>query len=214
MLKIIVTPSPILLKKSEPVLKFDKKLKEVIAEMSEALDATVDPKGVGLAAPQVGVSKRIFLAKPDEKKRGLVFVNPEIIDLKNLLNILGINHKQLICLGILVGTDYNPGGVKGVGPKNAIKIVKEHKEPEKIFGFIEKSEKYVLDFKWKEIFDLFMNPDVKKSYEIKFKSMDKDKIKKLLVEKHEFNEERINSALEKLSKSIESVKQKNLDRWF
>ena len=143
-----------------------------------------------------------------------ISVNPEIIDLKNLLNILGINHKQLICLGILVGTDYNPGGVKGVGPKNAIKIVKEHKEPEKIFGFIEKSEKYVLDFKWKEIFDLFMNPDVKKSYEIKFKSMDKDKIKKLLVEKHEFNEERINSALEKSSKNRESLKQKNLDKWF
>ncbi|KKS90006.1 MAG: hypothetical protein A3G66_04420 [Candidatus Levybacteria bacterium RIFCSPLOWO2_12_FULL_39_17] len=84
MLKIIVTPSPILLKKSEPVLKFDKKLKEVIAEMSEALDATVDPKGVGLAAPQVGVSKRIFLAKPDEKKRGLVFVNPEIIEAQGM----------------------------------------------------------------------------------------------------------------------------------
>lgn len=82
MLKIIITPNPILLGKSEPVLKFDKKLREVIAEMSKTLDATVDPKGVGLAASQVGVSKRIFLAKPDEKKKGSVFINPEIIETK------------------------------------------------------------------------------------------------------------------------------------
>ena len=153
------------------------------------------------------------------KKRKLasgafISVNPEIIDLKNVLKTLGINHEQLICLGILVGTDYNPGGVRGIGPKNAIKIVKEHKEPKKIFVFIEKSEKYTLDFNWKDIFELFNNPDVKKNYGIRFKAMNEHKIKELLVEKHEFNEERINSALEKLSKSIESVKQKNLDRWF
>jgi peptide deformylase len=80
MYKIIVTPSKNLIKMSSPVQKFDKKLKKIVKEMSETLDATVDPVGVGLAAPQVGIAKRIFLAKPQEKGKTLVFINPEIIE--------------------------------------------------------------------------------------------------------------------------------------
>ncbi len=48
--------------------------------MSETLDATIDPVGVGLAAPQVGVAKRIFLAKPKENGKTLLFINPKIIE--------------------------------------------------------------------------------------------------------------------------------------
>ena len=45
-------------------------------------------------------------------------VFPQIIELEAVLKELEINQEQLICLGILCGTDYNPGGVKGLGPKN------------------------------------------------------------------------------------------------
>ncbi len=80
MLKIVTTPNPILVNKAKPVEKFDKKLIKTIKEMSETLDATTDPVGVGLAAPQVGISKRIFLSKPDENGKTFAFINPEIID--------------------------------------------------------------------------------------------------------------------------------------
>lgn len=141
-------------------------------------------------------------------------IHPELMELKQVLKTLEINQDQLICLGILVGTDYNPKGIKGIGQKNALKIVKEQKEPNKIFEFIVQSEKYEINFNWKEIFDLFKKPDVKKDYDIKFGDIDEDKIKDLLVKKHEFNESRIESAIEKLNHSKELMKQKNLNKWF
>ncbi len=78
MYKMVVTPNPILLEKAKDVERFDKKLKEIILAMKQTLDATEDPVGVGLAAPQVGISKRIFLSKPKEEGPTEVFINPEI----------------------------------------------------------------------------------------------------------------------------------------
>lgn len=48
--------------------------------MKKTLEKTTDPKGVGLAAPQVGKSLRIFIVKPTDKSKILVFINPEIIE--------------------------------------------------------------------------------------------------------------------------------------
>ncbi len=141
-------------------------------------------------------------------------IHPEIIDLKNVLKTLEISQEQFICLGILVGTDYNPGGVKGIGPKNALKIVKELKKPNEVFEFIENSDRYEISFDWNKIFNLFKNPDVKRDYNIKFGKIDESNLKKLLVEKHEFSEERINSAIEKFYKNKEFMRQKALDKWF
>lgn len=81
MLKMIVTPNPILLQKAARVEKFDSKLKEIVKQMSKTLDATRDPVGVGLAAPQVGIPLRIFLSKPKEDGETSVFINPEIISI-------------------------------------------------------------------------------------------------------------------------------------
>jgi len=67
-----------LLEKAGPVERFDKKLKKFISEMSDMLDATVDPVGVGLAAPQVGKSLQIFIIKQSPKSPVLNFINPKI----------------------------------------------------------------------------------------------------------------------------------------
>ena len=78
MLKILVTPNISLLSQSVSVTKFDRKLTKEISEMKKTLNATYDPVGVGLAAPQVGILKRFFLAKPKDKTQ--VFINPEILE--------------------------------------------------------------------------------------------------------------------------------------
>jgi len=65
-------------------------------------------------------------------KQTYVEVNPELIDLEHVKKELGINEEQIILLGILIGTDFNPGGIKGVGPKTALKLVKQHKTLENI----------------------------------------------------------------------------------
>ncbi|RJQ26809.1 peptide deformylase [Candidatus Parcubacteria bacterium] len=78
MLPIVKTPNQVLMEPSKPVTEFDKKLLNIITEMKESLLATTDPKGVGLAAPQVGIPLKIFLAKPNDKSPILVFINPQI----------------------------------------------------------------------------------------------------------------------------------------
>ncbi len=79
-MKIITTPNKCLIETAEPVVKFDKKLQKTIHDMEKTLNSTFDPVGVGLAAPQVGISKRIFLAKPKENGEIFVFINPQLIE--------------------------------------------------------------------------------------------------------------------------------------
>ena len=76
---IVKFPDPILQQVSEPVTVFDKELSRLVDDMFESM---YDAHGIGLAAPQIGVNKRITVidlsnkANPEEK---LVIINPEII---------------------------------------------------------------------------------------------------------------------------------------
>jgi len=138
-------------------------------------------------------------------------VFPQIINLDEVLNELGINQEQLICLGILCGTDYNPGGVKGIGPKKSLKIVQEYKTKEKIFNAIgkDKYEKYEINFVWEDIYNEIAEPNVKKDVKIEFPKVDKDKIKEVLM-KYEFSESRIDNQLTKLDELKKARAQKTL----
>ena len=77
--KIVKYPEPILSQPGEPVTEFNAELRKLVADMFET---TYDSQGIGLAAPQVGASKRVTVIdlsmgkKPEDK---LVLVNPEII---------------------------------------------------------------------------------------------------------------------------------------
>lgn len=80
MIKIVTAPNPVLFSTAKPVSKVIVSIITLIAQMKKTLAATTDPIGVGLAAPQVGKSLRIFIAKPTDKSKILVFINPEIIE--------------------------------------------------------------------------------------------------------------------------------------
>jgi len=136
-------------------------------------------------------------------------VFPRIIELKEVLKELKINQEQLICLGILSGTDYNPGGVKGLGPKKSLKLIKEFKTKQKIFQAIEENEKYEIDFDWKEIYNEIENPNVNKKIKIKFPKINKEKIKDILI-KRDFSEDRINNQLDKLDELKKAKAQQTL----
>jgi len=60
-------------------------------------------------------------------------VHPEILELNKVLDNLGIDLDQLIVIAILIGTDFNVGGVKGLGPKKALKLVQDGKSFDVIF---------------------------------------------------------------------------------
>jgi flap endonuclease-1 len=137
-------------------------------------------------------------------------ISPEIIELKQMLKELEITREQLILMGILIGTDFN-NGIKGVGPKTALKIVKDYTDLDKIVKLVEEKYDYVFEEDPYKIYDFFINPPLTKEYEIKFKSPNKEKLIEILNEKHDFEEDRIENALAKLSKNIETkAKQKGL----
>ncbi|HTZ41813.1 MAG TPA: flap endonuclease-1 [Candidatus Omnitrophota bacterium] len=160
--------------------------------------------------------RNLTLAKKKKTIRGWIEVNPEMIDLEKVLNMLNINLDQLICLGILVGTDYNPKGIPGIGQKKALQIVQKFRQPVMIFKSVEEQMNNLDEenkFDWKEIFSLFHKPNVSNS-EIKFSKMNPAKIRKILVDKHDFSEERIAKQLEKMEEFEENNKQKDLNKWF
>ena len=142
------------------------------------------------------------------RKEKYVSINPELIELKSALSHLGINHEQLILIGILVGTDYNPGGVKGFGPKKAFEFVKEKKTLENISKDIEWEFAVPLE----EIFNFFVKPPVR-DIEIKKPAFDIDKLREILIE-HDFSEERIGGTLQKLQKARSKEGQSRLGRFF
>ncbi len=83
-LRIVHYPEPVLLTVGKPVLEeeFNDELGKVVTEMFETMN---DAGGVGLAAPQVGISKRFFVMDvPDEEGRSnrLAFINPEIVSVE------------------------------------------------------------------------------------------------------------------------------------
>lgn len=78
MVNIITAPNPILSQSAKQISKVDSNTLKLIEEMKKTLLAAKDPQGVGLAAPQVGKSLQIFLAKPSLKSPTLTFINPKI----------------------------------------------------------------------------------------------------------------------------------------
>ncbi|MFH0961584.1 MAG: flap endonuclease-1 [archaeon] len=137
----------------------------------------------------------------------------EAIELAKVLEGLKLDREQLVALGILVGTDYNPGGIKGIGPKKALNLIESEKTFERIFKQV--SDKWTFGITPEEIRELFLNPKVDSSVEIGEETLDSAKIKEILCGKHEFSAERIDSSLSKLQSIVsESKKQKGLNEWF
>ena len=85
-MKLIVTvPNKVLIEKAIDVINIDKEIKQIIDRMKTALINSTDPKGVGLAAPQIGKSVRIFLMRPEETDPIKVFINPKIVTQSKIL---------------------------------------------------------------------------------------------------------------------------------
>jgi peptide deformylase len=86
LLEIVHYPNPILLNHGEPVTVFDDELKTLVENMFETMYAA---RGVGLAAPQVGISKRLFVmdcsAGQDPAQR-IAIINPEVLRVEGIQN--------------------------------------------------------------------------------------------------------------------------------
>ncbi len=159
--------------------------------------------------------QNLTLSRRRKTISGYIEIKPELIELEKVLNFLEINLDQLICLGILVGTDYNPKGIPGIGQKKALQIVQKYKQPILIFNNVEEQIMSLSEedrFDWQEIFELFHKPKVINA-DFKFGKINEDKIRNLLIKEHDFSEERVERQLEKIRETAEKRKQKGLGEW-
>ncbi len=87
MLKIVIVPSDVLRKPAKPVLALDTSVLNILENMKKTLKDAKNPQGVGLAAPQIGVSLRIFLIRPVKNGPVTIFINPEIVKFSQRQNV-------------------------------------------------------------------------------------------------------------------------------
>lgn len=143
------------------------------------------------------------------RKDMYIQVKPELIVLDDMLGKLGVTKEQLIIMGILIGTDYSEG-VKGVGPKTALKLVKEHGTLDKVLENVE----WDSDASAEEIYDFFTHPPVTDDYDMEWKEPDGDRLKEFMVEEHDFSSDRVDKVLERLQSYWKKGRQSNLSGWF
>lgn len=133
--------------------------------------------------------------------------NPELIELGKILETLDITREQLVDLAIMVGTDFNQG-IKGIGAKKGLKLIKEHGD---IFHILETLD-IQLEVDPQILRDMFLDHEVESDYQLKWGNADQQGIVDFLCGEHDFSEERVLSAVEKLKK-LEST-QSSLEQWF
>jgi flap endonuclease-1 len=145
-----------------------------------------------------------------------VMVEPEMIDLKESLHALGIGRDRLIFIGLLLGTDFNDG-VKGVGPKTAMKIVKDTATLSDLMAYVKTKYDYEFELDPEEVVHLFIDPPYSPvaPEDLRWSQPDGDAVSRILVQQHDFSEERISGVLANLKKNMsEKAAQSKLDQWF
>jgi len=145
-------------------------------------------------------------------KNVFIEVVPEVVELDNVLRECGITHEQLIDVGILVGTDFNPDGVKGLGPKTALKLIKEH-------GNIENALLHLKNVEFpaepQKIREIFLHPKVTDNYKIMWKEPVMEDVIDFICRQRDFSEERVRKAIEKMQEGTKKLKGKTtLEKWF
>jgi flap endonuclease-1 len=140
-------------------------------------------------------------------------VKPQLVELDAGLRHVGITHDQLLVLSLLVGTDYNPGGIRGIGPQKALKLVKEHGDDfEAIFKAVGWDEHWEIG--WQELMKAFKTMPVTDDYRLVFRKPDIAELRRILVEGHDFGPERIERVAGMLDKQHAGRAQKGLGSFF
>ncbi|MBT3721001.1 flap endonuclease-1 [archaeon] len=165
-----------------------------------------DTDGLMFGSPKL--IKNLSISKKRKQGATYVKVGPELIDLSSNLNKLGLDIDQLIVLGILCGTDFNIGGIKGIGPKKGLTLLKKHNQN---FEELFRETGWEFPYSWQKVFDTIKNMPISKEYDLIWKSVDSNKIRELLIKNHDFSEQRVEKVLEELTKK---QAQKGLSEFF
>jgi len=133
---------------------------------------------------------------------------PELIDLRQLLLSLKITRQQLIDLAILVGTDFN-SGIKGVGPKTALRLIRMHDRLEQLPEDYHSRLPDNID----ELRQAFLKPPVTHKYDLRFNGLDEQGLRQFLCEERNFSEDRVDLAVRRM-KEFYTRERSSLESWL
>ncbi len=174
--------------------------------------ASQDYDSLLFGAPQLVRNVTISGRRKLPRKKVYIEVIPETVHLDQVLKDLDITHKQLVDIGILVGTDFNPDGVKGIGPKTALKLIKEHGSIENLPSTLKEAEFPVNPQRIREI---FLHPKVTNNYKLQWKDPDVQGVIDFICRQRDFSEDRVRKALTRMIEGIKEAKGKvTLETWF
>ena len=148
------------------------------------------------------------------RKRGNVYIEvvPEVMELQKTLNETGLTYEQLIDVGILVGTDFNPDGIKGLGPKTALKLIKQYGTLENALPQI-KNARFPVEPNC--IRQIFLHPEVTDNYKLEWKQPNVEGIIDFMCREKEFSEDRVRKSVERMLEGSKKQKAKvSLEKWF
>ncbi len=174
--------------------------------------ASQDYDSILFGAPRLVRNVTISGRRKLPRKNVFIEVIPEVVELEQVLKDCGITREQLVDVGILIGTDFNPDGVKGLGPKTALKLVKEHGNIENALEHLKNPEFPVEPQRIREI---FLNPKVKDNYKIEWKEPNVEGVINFICRERDFSEDRVRKALQKMQEGTKMLKGKTtLEKWF
>jgi flap endonuclease-1 len=145
-------------------------------------------------------------------KNVTIEVVPEIVELERVLKECNITYEQLVDVGILIGTDFNPDGIEGLGPKTALKLIKEHGTLENALPHLKNAE---FPAEPRRIREIFLNPPVTDNYKVEWKEPDIEGVVNFICRERDFSEDRVRKAIERMQTGITKSKGKTtLEKWF
>ena len=161
------------------------------------------------------VVRNLSLSQKRKKINALTYkvVLPEVLILKSILEKLGLTLNQLRALAMLIGTDFNVGGVKGLGPKKGIALVKEYGEDfEALFKKVE-FDKHA-SASWQDVYKTIKDMPTTGDYTLIWNDVNKEALTNLLVQEHDFLLDRVENALSSLEEAKKRTQQTNLGKFF
>jgi flap endonuclease-1 len=186
--------------------------------------ASQDTDALLFGAPYVLKNVSIMGKKKQARTLSYQTVSPQIYCLSDILRTHGLSQRQLILIGMLCGTDFNKGGIKGIGPKNALKKVRELyvarqtvlPSGEIVCTLSAQEEKQLLDaffseigwasifsFDYQEVLDLFEHIPVLDSVSVSWTAVRPEAVEKLLCTKYEFTPERVKEGLSRIKQTVQ-----------
>jgi flap endonuclease-1 len=158
--------------------------------------ASQDHDSLLFGAPRMVKNLAITGRRKLPRRDAYVEVQPKVVELLKVLQDLSLTREQLVDVGILIGTDFNPDGVKGIGPKTAVRLIREQGDLETV---ISKNPEIKIHPDFDTVRKIFLEPNVTTDYSLRWSKPDEAKVVSFICGEHDFSEDRVKKALSKMT---------------